>query len=172
MDSCVYRVQGTTKVVAPKLREVVVALGSNQGDRQKHLACAVSDLKTNFTRVRVSPFIETAAEGVGLQPDFMNGVLVGSTALSPGTVMNVLLAIEQKQGRVRPYVGAPRTLDLDLILMGACVFKNEHVEVPHPRFRSRRFVLEPLVAIAPNLVDPVTGATMAELLKQLPPVMR
>ena len=83
-----------------------------------------------------------------------------------------LLAIEQGQGRVRPYVGAPRTLDLDLVLMGSCVFKNEHVQVPHPRFRQRRFVLEPLVGLAPNLIDPLTGATMAELLALLPPRVR
>jgi len=151
---------------------VVVALGSNQGDRQIHLACAVSALKTHFTDTRVSPFLETVAEAVGPQPDFLNGVLIGSTALSPEKVMDVLLTIERAQGRVRPYVGAPRTLDLDLVLMGSCVFENEHVQVPHPRFRQRRFVLEPLVGLAPTLVDPVTGATMAELLALLPPRVR
>ena len=167
-----YRVQGKTKVVTPRQRDVVVALGSNQGDRQIHLACAVSALKTYFTDTRVSPFSETVAEGVGPQPDFLNGVLIGSTALSPEKVMDVLLTIEQAQGRVRPYVGAPRTLDLDLVLMGSCVFENKHVQVPHPRFRQRRFVLEPLVGLAPKLVDPVTGATMAELLALLPPRVR
>ncbi len=147
---------------------MVVGLGSNQGDRQKHLTSAVSALETYFTRPRVSPFIETRAEGVESQPDFLNGVFVGVTALLPEKLMNVLLAIEEEHGRVRPYVGAPRTLDLDLILMGSCVIENEHVQVPHPRFRRRRFVLEPLVGLAPDLVDPVTGATMADLLAKLP----
>ena len=172
MDSCVYRVQGKAKVVTPRLRDVVVALGSNQGDRQKHLTCAVASLHTHIKRIRLSSFIETAAEGVGPQPDFLNGVLVGVTALSPEKVMNVLLDIEHKHGRVRPYVGAPRTLDLDLILMGSCVFKNEYVQVPHPRFRQRRFVLKPLIDLAPELVDPVTGSTMAELFAALPPFVR
>ena len=167
-----YRVQGKTKVVTPRQRNVVVALGSNQGNRQIHLACAVSALEKHFTDTRVSPFLETVAEGVGPQPDFLNGVLIGVTTLSPEKVMGVLLAIEQGQGRVRPYVGAPRTLDLALVLMGSCVFKNEHVQVPHPRFRQRRFVLEPLVGLAPNLIDPLTGATMAELLALLPPRVR
>ena len=162
-----HRVQGKTKVVDSRLRDVVVALGSNQGDRQKHLAYAISALETHFTDIRVSPLIETAAENVGQQPDFLNGVVVGSTDFSPENVMNVLLAIEQERGRVRPYAGAPRTLDLDLILMGSCVCENKCVQVPHPRFRQRRFVLEPLVAVAPELVDPVTGSTMAELLSLL-----
>ena len=145
----------------------MVALGSNQGDRQAHLEYAVCALEKHLTGMRVSPLIETVAEAVGQQPDFLNGVVVGVTELSPENVMNVLLAIERERGRTRPYSGAPRTLDLDLILMGSCVCESDSVQLPHPRFRQRRFVLEPLVAIAATLVDPITGSTMAELLSVL-----
>ena len=79
----------------------------------------------------------------------------------------MLQTIEQERGRERPFVGAPRTLDLDLILVGDLVVNTSQVVVPHPRFRTRRFVLEPLVELEPDLVDPVTGRTVKELLTQL-----
>ena len=162
-----YWVQGETKVVNSRFCDVVIALGSNQGDRRAHLAYAISALESLFTEVRASPFVETVAEGVGGQPEFLNGVVVGLTALLPQDLMKALLEIEKERGRLRPYPGAPRTLDLDLILLGSCMFENKQVQVPHPRFRQRRFVLEPLVGIAPELVDPVTGSTMSELLSCL-----
>lgn len=82
-------------------------------------------------------------------------------------MLDVLLAIEWTFGRERPYVGAPRTLDLDLILYGGEVIETPGLIVPHPRFRDRRFVLEPLAELVPEWIDPVTGITVAGLLKRL-----
>jgi len=82
-------------------------------------------------------------------------------------MLDVLRAIERTFGRERPYVGAPRTLDLDLILYGGEVIEMPGLIVPHPRFRDRRFVLEPLAELVPDWIDPVTGKTIAELLKRL-----
>jgi 2-amino-4-hydroxy-6-hydroxymethyldihydropteridine diphosphokinase len=82
-------------------------------------------------------------------------------------VLHVLLGIEQERGRERPHASAPRTLDLDLILYGDSVIDEAGLVVPHPRFRDRRFVLEPLAEIAPGLVDPATGDTVAALLNNL-----
>ena len=93
--------------------------------------------------------------------------MVGWSAVPPEELLDQLQAIERERGRERPFVGAPRTLDLDLILVGDLVINTPHVAVPHPRFRTRRFVLEPLVEVAPDLVDPVTGRTMRELLHRL-----
>jgi 2-amino-4-hydroxy-6-hydroxymethyldihydropteridine diphosphokinase len=80
-------------------------------------------------------------------------------------MLDVLRAIEWTFGRERPYVGAPRTLDLDLILYGGEVIAMPGLIVPHPRFRDRRFVLEPLAELVPEWIDPVTGKTIAELLR-------
>jgi 2-amino-4-hydroxy-6-hydroxymethyldihydropteridine diphosphokinase len=146
---------------------VAVALGSNVGDRLAHLEFAVARLKAHLAGVVVSPFIETEPVGVGPQGPFLNGALVARFSGTPRDLLDTLLRIEAGRGRVRPYAGAPRTLDLDLILFGAAVLDEPGLTVPHPRFRDRRFVLEPLAAIAPGLVDPVSGRTIAQLLGAL-----
>jgi len=144
---------------------VAIALGSNVGDRRAHLDHAVSALRGLLTNVRVSRYYDTVPIGVsGPQAMFLNAVAVGDTALTPRAILDALLAIELERGRERPYVNAPRTLDLDLILLGDVVLEEPGLVVPHPRFRERRFVLEPLAAVAPELRDPVSGKTVAELL--------
>ena len=92
---------------------------------------------------------------------------MGETALPARDILDRLLAIEHACGRERPYRGAPRTLDLDLILVGDAIEISPGLEVPHPRFRDRFFVLGPLAEIAPDLIDPVTGLKVWELLRNL-----
>ena len=120
-----------------------VALGSNHGPRYEHLRHAVARLQDILTELHVSSFLETAPEGMVEQPDFLNGVVTGWSSAKPERILNQLQAIEVERGRVRPFPGAPRTL------------------------RLRRFVLEPLVEVAPTLGDPVSGRTIQELLTQL-----
>jgi len=145
-----------------------VALGSNLGDRSSHLDYAISRLRSHLTNVRVSRYYETDPIGVpGPQPLFLNAAAVGSTDVSPQDLLQALLEIEAERGRERPHPGAARTLDLDLVLYGSRVLDEPGLIVPHPRFRERRFVLKPLAEIAPQLVDPVTGSTVGELLLKL-----
>jgi 2-amino-4-hydroxy-6-hydroxymethyldihydropteridine diphosphokinase len=146
---------------------VAVALGSNVGDREATLRGAVAALSSFISNIRVSPFIETAYIGAEPQPPVLNGALVGETALAAQALLERLLHVEQTFGRSRPYGGAPRTLDLDLILYGNAVIDEPGLVVPHPRFRERRFVLEPLADIAPEWRDPVTGKKVGELLASL-----
>ena len=89
---------------------------------------------------------------------------IGVTSVPPRGLLDSLLEVERERGRDRPSPNAPRTLDLDLILYGDLVVDEPGLIVPHPRFGERRFVLEPLAEIAPDLVDPVTNLTVAELL--------
>jgi 2-amino-4-hydroxy-6-hydroxymethyldihydropteridine diphosphokinase len=90
---------------------------------------------------------------------------VGESRLPAADVFAALRALEADRGRTRPHPGAPRTLDLDLILAGPAVIDEPGLKVPHPRFRDRLFVLEPLAVVAPDLVDPVSGWTIGELLR-------
>jgi 2-amino-4-hydroxy-6-hydroxymethyldihydropteridine diphosphokinase len=150
-----------------RVTRVAVALGSNIDDRRSHLEFAATQLARLISPLTVSRWHETEPVGVGWQPLFLNAAATGETALSPRALLDALLALERDRGRQRPFTGAPRTLDLDLILFGDEVLTEVDLVVPHPRFRERRFVLEPLAEIAPDMIDPVTGQTVAALLAAL-----
>jgi 2-amino-4-hydroxy-6-hydroxymethyldihydropteridine diphosphokinase len=147
---------------------VAIALGSNLGDRDALLDEAEERLSVLLSGAVASGRYETTP--VGGPPDaplYLNEVVVGSTMLSPQALLDTLLAIERDCGRERPLKDAPRTLDLDLILYGDFVIDEPGLTVPHPRFRDRAFVLDPLSEIAGDWVDPVSGLTMAELRRRL-----
>jgi 2-amino-4-hydroxy-6-hydroxymethyldihydropteridine diphosphokinase len=152
--------------VGSKTRRVVVAFGSNLGDRRQQILDAAARVGRVLHDFRLSSIIETAPVGAGTEhdPPYLNAVGVGESELSARELLEGLQAIERAAGRTRPHANAPRTLDLDLILVGEEIVDEEGLAVPHPRFRDRRFVLEPLVEIAPDAKDPVTGRTARELL--------
>jgi 2-amino-4-hydroxy-6-hydroxymethyldihydropteridine diphosphokinase len=149
--------------------KVAIAIGSNLGDRRAAVAFAAERLRAFVTGIALSDSVETEPEGEGLQdqPLYLNAVAVGETALGPHDLLDALLAIERDYGRERPYPRAPRTLDLDLILLGDTREDSPGLHVPHPRFRERFFVLGPLAEVAPEMVDPVTGLRVWELLRKL-----
>jgi 2-amino-4-hydroxy-6-hydroxymethyldihydropteridine diphosphokinase len=142
-----------------------IALGSNLGDRERHLAFAVTRLSAILSNFHCSRWYDTDPVGVTPdQPRYLNGAVTGATTLSARDLLDELLAIETVAGRTRPSPLAPRTLDLDLILYGNQRIREPGLVVPHPRFRERLFVLEPLAEIAPDLVDPESGKTISALL--------
>jgi 2-amino-4-hydroxy-6-hydroxymethyldihydropteridine diphosphokinase len=137
-----------------------VGLGANLGDRERTLRAAVDALpaEEGIEFVSVSTLRETEPVGVGEQPRFLNGVVELETTLTARELLDRLLAVEQRFGRVRiPGEHGPRTLDLDLLLYGDEVIDEQGLTVPHPRLHERRFVLEPLAELAPGLVVPGRG---------------
>src|SRR5439155_20912089 len=127
-----------------------------------HLALARGRLAALLSNFDMSDAIETAPVDVpGEQPAFLNAAAIGDTTLEPHALLAALMEIERAAGRQRPFPGAARTLDLDLILFGSTILDEPDLTIPHPRFRERRFVLEPLAAIAPDLSDPVSSLTIA-----------
>ena len=151
------------------MRRVAIAIGSNLGNRDAAMAFAVARLTELIPNLRSSEIIETWPVGEGTEDQnlYLNAVAVGDTDLSARQVLDQLLAIETAFGRERPFPNASRTLDLDLILLGDSVVVNDDLEVPHPRFRDRFFVLGPLAEVAPEMVDPVSGLRITELLRAL-----
>jgi 2-amino-4-hydroxy-6-hydroxymethyldihydropteridine diphosphokinase len=147
---------------------VAIALGSNLGDRAAHLTFALYRLRPVLDHLRVSRFVDTEPVGVGPQPTFLNAAAVGHVTLGPRRLLEILLAIERDRSRERPFPNAPRTLDLDLILYGQEIVSEPGLTIPHPRFRERAFVLGPLVEIAADMRDPVTGRTVGEIWEGLP----
>jgi 2-amino-4-hydroxy-6-hydroxymethyldihydropteridine diphosphokinase len=146
---------------------VAVALGSNLGDREANLALGVAALAGVLSNLQQSTWHDTEPVGVfEQQPRYLNGVVVGETTLTARALLETLLAIEQQGGRTRRSANASRTLDLDLILFGEERIEEPGLVVPHPRFRERRFVLEPLAEVAPGWLDPATGLTVSALLQQ------
>ena len=151
------------------MQRVAIALGSNLGDRRAALAFAADRLAALLDKPVLSDIIETDPVGEGLedQPLYLNAALVGETSLDARALLEALRQIETDYGRTRPFPGAARTLDLDLVLFGDSLVSEADLEVPHPRFRERFFVLGPLAEIAPEMRDPLTGLKVWELLRVL-----
>jgi 2-amino-4-hydroxy-6-hydroxymethyldihydropteridine diphosphokinase len=139
---------------------VYVGLGANLGNRERTLRAALDALgaESGVEVVAVSTLRETEPVGVGEQPPFLNGAAAFQTTLEARELLDLLLAIEHRFGRVRtPGEHGPRTLDLDLLLYGDEEIDEPGLTVPHPRLHERRFVLEPLAELAPGLVVPGRG---------------
>lgn len=145
-----------------------VGLGANLGNREETLQRAVSLLTAaeGVEVLAVSEFSETDPVGVVDQPRFLNGAVAVETTLSARGLLDALLAIEQSLGRERVERWGPRTIDLDLLLYGDEIVDEPGLRVPHPRLHERRFALEPLAELDPELVIPGRGR-VSELLAAL-----
>ncbi|OAB57039.1 2-amino-4-hydroxy-6-hydroxymethyldihydropteridine pyrophosphokinase [Leptolyngbya valderiana BDU 20041] len=143
-----------------------IALGSNLGDSLGILTGALTRLfgHSQIAEVVRSPWYRTKPVGPP-QPEYLNGCVVAEVTLSPEELLDVLLKIEVQFDRVRRQRWGPRTLDLDLIFYGDRVTDTPKLQLPHPRFRDRAFVLVPLADVAPHWLDPVSGQSVTDLLK-------
>lgn len=143
-----------------------LGLGSNVGDRAANLRAAVAALETNGVEViALASLYETAPQGEVLdQPDFLNSALRVRTALQPLQLLDLCKRIEREQGRdPAGRRHGPRPIDIDVLLVGDTVLEHERLTLPHPEIASRRFVLEPLLELDPELTLPPDATRAAEL---------
>lgn len=150
-----------------KPSRVYIGLGANLGDLALTLRQALNALNVlpDTQTVAVSSAYRSAPVDAG-GPDYLNAVASFDTTLAPAELLHALQVIERAHGRERPFVHAPRTLDLDLLLYGDLTLANPELTVPHPRLQQRAFVLLPLLEIAPDLAAPGLGP-LAGYLSQL-----
>ncbi|CAN5523710.1 2-amino-4-hydroxy-6-hydroxymethyldihydropteridinediphosphokinase [soil metagenome] len=151
-----------------RMNDVVISLGSNMGNRLTHLETAIQQLKElPCILIKKSDVYETAAWGNTDQPSFYNQVIEIETELEPVSLMENILMIEKKMGRIRNRKWEPRIIDIDILFYNDANIQSAILHVPHPHLHERRFVLQPLFEILPSKIHPVLKKTISEMLNEL-----
>lgn len=150
-------------------KSVYLSLGSNVGDRRAHLDTAIEKLRQLGTVAAISSFYETEPVEVRQQGWFLNCAVKLETEAMPRQLLKRVLDIEQSMGRRRTQTKGPRNIDIDILLFGSSVVEAKGLTIPHPAMHERRFVLEPLAEIAPEVRHPVLKKSARELRDALPP---
>lgn len=149
------------------MNTALLQLGSNMGNSRVQFAFAQRLIVASVGEiVAASSLYDTLPWGNTTQHNFLNQVLEVQTKLTPYNLINTILSIEDKMGRVRNELYGARIIDIDILFINNKIIKSKHLTVPHPLIDQRRFVLTPLVEMKPNYVHPVLQKTMAELLAE------
>jgi 2-amino-4-hydroxy-6-hydroxymethyldihydropteridine diphosphokinase len=151
------------------MNKAYLLLGGNTGNRIKNLSNAILHIQSKIGNViRQSACYETAAWGNTSQSPFLNQVLVVQTRLAAPELMQKILLIEKKMGRIRTIKNAPRNIDIDILFFNREMHSTAQLTIPHPQLQNRRFVLTPLNELSPGLVHPLLKKTIHQLLINCP----
>ncbi len=153
------------------MEKVFLGLGSNEGDSIRILGMAVQALAEGLTSLRVSSVWKSEPRYLVDQPPFYNIVVEGQTSLEPEELLSFTSSVEARFGRDRSkeVPKGPRSLDIDLLLIGARSLRTENLTIPHPGMRERKFVLLPLLELDRGLCDPIDGLPFLSALSELAP---
>jgi 2-amino-4-hydroxy-6-hydroxymethyldihydropteridine diphosphokinase len=151
---------------------IFLALGSNIENRKQHIETAIVLLREKVHDIIVAPLYETKPRYFEDQQNFLNTVLSGYTDLEPRELLQFTKAVQKEVGRVERFRNGPREIDIDILFYDNVVYKDEELEIPHPRLQERDFVLQPFSDINPDFSHPVLKKTIRELLATLPEEQR
>ena len=151
---------------------IFLALGSNIENRKQHVEKAITLLREKVYDITVAPLYETKPRYFENQQNFFNTVLRGFTDLEPRKLLQFTKTVQQEVGRVERFRNGPREIDIDVLFYDNEVYKDEELEIPHPRLQERDFVLQPFADINPDFYHPILKKTIRELLDALPEEQR
>jgi 2-amino-4-hydroxy-6-hydroxymethyldihydropteridine diphosphokinase len=154
------------------MNNIFLALGSNIENRKQHIETAILLLRENVLDITVAPLYETKPRYFEDQHNFLNTVLRGNTDLDPLELLQFTQAVQKEVGRVERFRNGPREIDIDILFYDNMVYKDDALEIPHPRLQERDFVLQPFSDIDPDFCHPVLQKTIRELLAALPEEQR
>lgn len=146
---------------------VYLALGSNLGEPRNNIEGAISLLQTNIHDILRAPFYTSRAMGYTDQPDFINTAISGTTPLTPLQLLDFIKTIESQMGRIERFRWGPREIDIDIIFYDKIILKTDKLSIPHPHFKNRDFVLQPLLDLNLTLIDPESHKSIESLLNHL-----
>jgi len=150
------------------MHQIYLALGSNIENRKQHIETAIVLLCEKVRGITIAPLYETKPRYFEDQNNFLNTVLCGYTDLEPRELLQFTKAVQKEVGRVERFRNGPREIDIDILFYDNVVYKDEELEIPHPRLQERDFVLQPFSDINPDFSHPVLKKTIRELLATLP----
>ena len=154
------------------MTDIFLALGSNIDNRKQHIETAIVLLREKVQDITVAPLYETKPRYFEDQQNFLNTVLRGFTDLEPRELLQFTKAVQKEVGRVERFRNGPREIDIDILFYDNVVYKDEELEIPHPRLQERDFVLQPFADLNPNFLHPVLKKTIKALLDTLPEEQR
>ncbi len=146
------------------MEKIIIGFGSNKGNREKNIKRAIKLIEKRIYIEKISSFFETKPEEKARGGKFLNGVIEGKTNLKAEELLYFLKCIEKKLGRKFPHQkGDEREIDMDIIFYGNKVIKNNFLQIPHLKWKTRYFVLKPIFEISPHFVDPVEKKSIKEI---------
>ena len=154
------------------MTDIFLALGSNIENRKQHIETAIALLREKVQDITVAPLYETKPQYFEDQQNFLNTVLSGYTDLKLWELLQFTKTVQQEVGRVERFRNGPREIDIDILFYDNKVYKDEELEIPHPRLQERDFVLQPFADINPDFSHPILKKTIRELLDALPEEQR
>jgi 2-amino-4-hydroxy-6-hydroxymethyldihydropteridine diphosphokinase len=147
------------------MHTIYLLLGSNMGNSNEQILLAQKEIKAAIGKIiALSSLYSTAAWGNTAQPDFLNQILIVQTNFTASKLLQAVLTIEKKMGRVRTIKNAPRIIDIDILFFNSDILQQKNLTVPHPEIQNRRFVLTPLAELSPNFEHPSLKKTVHQLL--------